>query len=193
MSTDFHDPSEQLRLRRVLGKFATGITVITTRAANGVRLGITANSFNSVSLDPPLILWSLARSADSLPAYEAAKHFAVHILAEDQLALSEHFARPQQEKFAAVPFVDGIGGAPLFDGCAARFQCRTHALHDGGDHVIIVGEVLQYEEAACPGLVYYEGSYAVAAAHPAMACAENDAPETVDAGRISHDDSDEPA
>ena len=184
MSTDFHDSSEQLRLRRVLGKFATGITVITTRAANGVRLGITANSFNSVSLDPPLILWSLAKSADSLSAYMEAEHFAVHILAADQLALSEHFARPQQEKFSTVPFTDGLGGAPLFDGCAARFQCRTHALHDGGDHVIIVGEVLQYEEAARPGLVYYEGNYAVAAAHPDVADEPDEASDTRPA---SHD------
>ncbi|MEM9058188.1 MAG: flavin reductase [Pseudomonadota bacterium] len=161
MSPTPHDSNAQRRLRRALGKFATGVTVITTRTAEGVRLGVTANSFNSVSLDPPLILWSLAKSAASLPAYQAAEHFAVNVLAENQVHLSDHFAGRHGDKFNTVAFTDGLGEAPLLDGSAARFECRTHALHDGGDHCIIVGEVERFEDSRLPALLYYEGGYAI--------------------------------
>lgn len=161
MSSDSRDPIEQRRLRRVLGKFATGVTVITVRADNGANLGVTANSFNSVSLDPPLILWSLSKSAASVPVFKAAEYFAVHVLAEDQVDLSDHFARKKEDKFASVAFTEGLGKTPLIGGCSARFQCRTHATHDGGDHWIIVGEVVRFEEGGRPALVYYQGSYAI--------------------------------
>lgn len=144
-------------MRDALGRFVTGVTVVTTRTPEGP-LGITANSFSSVSLDPPLVLWSPARKSSRFPAFEAASHFAVHILAEGQQAIADHFARfgVGFEKFG---HSEGVGGAPLLDGCAARFECRHAAQFDGGDHLICVGEVLRITEADMPPLVYYRAGY----------------------------------
>ncbi|MEM7615575.1 MAG: flavin reductase family protein, partial [Pseudomonadota bacterium] len=128
--------------RDALGCFATGVAVITTLTDRGP-LGITANSFASVSLDPPLVLWSPARTSARFPAFEAATHFAIHILAEDQRALSDRFAR-QGEDFGGVDHQPGLGDAPLIEGCSARLECAHSAGHDGGDHLIVVGEVLRF-------------------------------------------------
>ncbi len=154
-------------LRGALGNFATGVTVITARTPAGEKVGVTANSFNSVSLDPPLVLWSLGRKSRSLPAYSAADHFAVNVLAADQVSLSQRFATPAEDKFAGVSHRPGAGGAPLLDGCAARFQCRVVHSYEGGDHVIFVGEVVGFDASGREGLLYYKGGYAVSAAHPA--------------------------
>ncbi len=154
--------------RRALGNFATGVTVVTAARPDGNGfVGITANSFNSVSLDPPLVLWSLDRRALSLPFFERAGYFVVNVLAADQVALSNRFAgRGQGDKFRDVSFRAGAGGAPVLSGCAASFQCRTCFTHEGGDHVIFMGEVLDFADHGRPGLVYHRGAYAVSERHP---------------------------
>lgn len=149
---------DQRQLRDALGRFATGVTVVTTMTAEGP-LGITANSFASVSLDPPLVLWSPARKSRRFPAFEAASHFAIHVLGAHQQALAARFAGAG-DAFAGLRWQEGEGGAPLFTGCAARFECRHAAGHDGGDHLIVVGEVLRCEVRDVAPLLYYRGGYA---------------------------------
>jgi 3-hydroxy-9,10-secoandrosta-1,3,5(10)-triene-9,17-dione monooxygenase reductase component len=153
-----HDPKA---FRQALGAFATGVTIVTTRHEQ-VDVGITANSFNSVSLDPPMVLWSLSRKALSLPAFQGNPHFAVHILASDQEDLSRRFASQGADKFAGLTIERGPGNVPMLEGCSARFQCRTTFTHDGGDHVIFVGQVLAFDSAQRPPLVYHAGRYALA-------------------------------
>jgi 3-hydroxy-9,10-secoandrosta-1,3,5(10)-triene-9,17-dione monooxygenase reductase component len=150
------------RFRRALGAFATGVTIVTTRDAKGRDLGLTANSFNSVSLDPPMVLWSLAKNARSLPAFLAASHFAVHVLAADQEELSLRFATRGSEKFAGLALERGASQVPLLRGCSARFQCRTAFRHEGGDHMIFVGAVESFDESDRPPLVFHGGRYALA-------------------------------
>ena len=146
--------------RKALGAFATGVTIITTRAADGAPLGLTVNSFNSVSLKPPLVLWSLAQNALSLPVFKAVTHWAVHVLAADQEALSARFARRGQDKFAGLDTDTGAGGIPLLRGCTARFQCRSAFQYEGGDHTIFVGEVLAFDRSDSAPLVFHSGRYA---------------------------------
>ncbi len=147
----------QRELRDALGRFATGVTLITTMTPRGP-LGITANSFASLSLNPPLVLWSPARKSSRFAAFEAASHFTVHVLARDQQAIAEHFARHGDgfERFGSIP---GLGEAPLLEGCAARLECRHAARFEGGDHLICVGEVLRLSHADRPPLVYHQGAY----------------------------------
>jgi flavin reductase (DIM6/NTAB) family NADH-FMN oxidoreductase RutF len=123
-------------LRRTLGTFVTGVTVMTTVDEVGRFHGITANSFSSVSLDPPLVLWSQAVSTRSHPVFFKAEHFAVNILAEDQIELSNRFAKSFQEKFAGLEVDIGLGGVPLLRGCSAWLQCRVFSRIPGGDHTI---------------------------------------------------------
>lgn len=152
---------DERQLRDALGRFATGVTVVTTMTSRGP-LGITANSFASVSLDPALVLWSPARRSQRFPAFEAAEHFAIHVLSADQRALAERFARAGNA-FAGLDLAGGIGDAPLLRGCAARFECRHAAGHDAGDHLIVVGEVLRIEANDRPPLIYHRGGYAAIA------------------------------
>lgn len=147
-------------LRNALGRFATGVTVVTTMTAGGP-LGITANSFSSVSLDPPLVLWSPARKSSRFPAFEAAPYFAIHILSDAQRDLAERFAKGSD--FTEILFESGHGGTPLLAGCAARFECRHAAGHDGGDHLIVVGEVLRVVEQDVAPLLFHRGAYAALA------------------------------
>jgi len=156
-------PLDAAEFRKALGAFATGVTIITTRAPDGTPLGLTCNSFNSVSLNPPMVLWSLAQNALSLPVFRAAKHWAVHVLAADQDELSARFARRGENKFAGLELDAGIGDIPLLRGCTARFQCRTAFQYDGGDHVIFVGEVLSFDRSDAAPLVFHGGKYAHAA------------------------------
>ena len=149
--------------RKALGAFATGVTIITTRTADGKPLGLTANSFNSVSLNPPLVLWSLANSSMSLETFKTAPHWAVHVLASDQEALSGRFAKRGEDKFAGLDFDTGVGDIPLLRGCTARFQCKTAFQYEGGDHVIFVGEVISFDRADSSPLVFHGGRYAHAA------------------------------
>jgi len=153
-------PFDPRQFREALGSFATGVTIITTRAPDGSPLGLTCNSFNSVSLNPPLVLWSLANNALSLPVFRQAGHWAVHILAADQEELSGRFARRGENKFAGLELDTGQGAVPLLTGCTARFQCRNAFQYDGGDHVIFVGEVLAFDRSDAPPLVFHGGKYA---------------------------------
>ncbi|WP_397475012.1 flavin reductase [Pusillimonas sp.] len=149
-------------LRQVLASFATGVTIVTTNDTSGEPVGITANSFSSVSLSPPLVLWSLAKSAFSRSAFESNGYWAVHILAHDQEGLSNRFARSGENKFAGLALESGINDLPLIPGCAARLQCKTALQYEGGDHIIFVGEVVQYEAISASPLVFHAGRYAMA-------------------------------
>lgn len=152
---------EPRALRNAFGRFATGVTVVTTRGPGGKPEGMTANSFASVSLDPPLLLWCIREQAASRPAFDAATHFAVHVLRASQRPLAERFARPSPDKFAGLEWAEGKGGAPLIQGCLARFQCAVEARHPGGDHTIMVGRVLAMEEEPGEPLLYIAGGFAV--------------------------------
>ncbi|MBO9514171.1 MAG: flavin reductase family protein [Variovorax sp.] len=127
--------------RTSLGMFATGVTIVTARSASGALIGLTANSFNSVSLDPPLVLWSLARSAASMAAFSAGSHYAINILSSSQKELAERFASKNVDRWAQVAYTEGVGGAPVLAGAAASFECFNRSRYDEGDHVIFVGEV----------------------------------------------------
>lgn len=153
------DPAA-LRLREALGSFVTGVTVITTRHGGELH-GLTANSFTSVSLDPPLVLFSLSRTADCFDAFEETNAFAVNILRSDQEDLSSRFATKDIDKWSGVAWRPGHGGCPLIDGAIATFECRITARHEGGDHILYVGEVVrfaQYPEGA--PLAFFRGRYA---------------------------------
>ncbi|HEX3982949.1 MAG TPA: flavin reductase [Acidisoma sp.] len=147
--------------RNALGSFATGVTIITTRGPDGSDVGVTANSFNSVSLDPPMILWSIGKNSSSLAAFMAAENFAVHILATDQEHLSGRFAKSGVDKFVGIEIDRGHGGVPLLRGSAARFQCRVAFRHEAGDHFIIVGEVDDFDHAGHAPLAFHGGRYGV--------------------------------
>src|SRR5690348_6481159 len=135
--------------RSALGCFATGVCLVTTLAPDGRRVGLTANSFSSVSLDPPMVLWSLARTATSAPVFRDAEYFAINVLAAPDAELSSHFARPGEDKFArfAERFHEGLAGLPLLAGALASFECHTRHRYYGGDHVIVIGVVERYAHA----------------------------------------------
>ncbi|MFF4623340.1 flavin reductase family protein [Nonomuraea jabiensis] len=144
-------------LREAFGQFATGVAVITTVTADGERAGVTVNSFTSVSLDPPLVLWCLSNRAPSAPLFLRAGRFAVNVLAADQDHLSRRFATPTTDKFAGVELLGGP--LPILAGTLASFVCRTERVHDGGDHHIFVGAVERYQRAEGEPLVFHSGRY----------------------------------
>lgn len=150
-------------LRDALSSFATGVTIVTTVDETGEPVGMTASSFNSVSMDPPLILWSVTKTALSAPIFQKADHFAVHVLAADQMALSNRFARSGEDKFKDVDYATDANGVPNIAGVLTRFDCKTWSVYEGGDHWIIVGEVQNMETQKGEGLVFSGGSYATAA------------------------------
>lgn len=160
-ATPDFDPRD---FRNALGLFATGVTIVTTRTGAGDPIGLTANSFSSVSLAPPLVLWSLSLRSPNLPNFLQATHFAINVLARDQIALSQRFSKPIPNKFEGVACVDGLERLPLLDGAAAQFQCRTEARHYAGDHVIFIGQVLQYRHSEREALGYFRGRYAAMSA-----------------------------
>lgn len=146
--------------RAALATFATGVTIVTARNAAGAPIGLTANSFNSVSLAPPLVLWSLSRQAGSMPAFERGSHYAVHILAAGQHALAERFASKEVDRFAGIAWREGVAGVPLLDGAAAVFECFNRSRYEEGDHVIFVGEVERCaSRAGAQPLIYHGGRY----------------------------------
>jgi len=147
-------------LRNALGQFATGVTIVTACGPNGERVGATVSSFNSASLDPPMVLWSLDKRAYSRSSFEASTHFAVHVLGLDQKELAQRFAMRGTDKFEGLQCGGGLGNAPLLADCAARFECETRHRYDGGDHVIFVGEVKRFEHVAAPPLVFHGGAFA---------------------------------
>ena len=145
--------------RDALGSFVTGVTIVTTADAQGHPTGLTANSFNSVSLDPPMVLWSLALDSTSLGAFRQARWWAVHVLAAGQEDLSNRFAQRDCGKFDGLATTPGPGGIPLLDGSAARFICRAAYEHEGGDHAIFLGVVESFEASEATPLVYHQGRY----------------------------------
>jgi flavin reductase (DIM6/NTAB) family NADH-FMN oxidoreductase RutF len=146
--------------RTALGMFATGVTIVTARTTEGLVIGLTANSFNSVSLDPPLVLWSLAQAAASLPAFRAGSHYAINVLSAEQKLLAERFALRGSDRWNGVNFTEGMGGAPLLTGAAATFECFNRSRYEEGDHVIFVGEVerCSWRGGASP-LLFHGGRY----------------------------------
>lgn len=150
---------ERRALRDAMGSFGTGVTVVTARCSDGHLAGVTANSFNSVSLDPPLVLWSLGKRSGSWQVFDDADYFCVNILSAEQRELSNHFAKTGDNKFDDVEFSDGIGGCPLLPGVTSRFQCSKHAVVDGGDHWILIGRVEHFEDFRLPALGYFRGGY----------------------------------
>ncbi len=147
------------QFRSALGAFATGVTIVTTTDEDEP-VGVTASSFNSVSLDPPLVLWSLGKTAKSLNAFRESGHFAVHVLSCHQQKLSNAFAKSGEDKFAGVKWAPGALGSPILDEFAAKFECRTVHQYEGGDHIILVGEVISFEQKDVPPLVFHGGQYA---------------------------------
>lgn len=145
--------------RNALGMFATGITVVTMRTPTGELIGLTVNSFNSVSLDPPLVVWSLSNNLPSLKLFEECEYYAINVLAADQEAVSQRFASRMGDRFAGLGFDHGLGGAPLLHGCCARFECRNTTRHAGGDHVVFISEVVRFDRTPSEPLIYFGGSY----------------------------------
>ena len=146
--------------RTALGMFATGVTIVTARAADGHLVGLTANSFNSVSLSPPLVLWSLSQAASSMDAFRKGSHYAINILGADQQALAQRFATRGLDRFADVKFAEGASGAPLLAGAVATFECFNRSRYAEGDHVIFVGEVEHCTHRSnTPPLLYHGGKF----------------------------------
>lgn len=159
-------PTDSRGLRDVLGTFATGVTVVTTAAADGTPVGLTVSSFNAVSLDPPLVLWSLGQDTGCAPAFEQAGHFAVHVLGASGEALSNLFATPDADRFGATPWRrhEACGGVPLLlpspaDAVIGRFVCAVHERVQAGDHTIFIGEVKEAALREGAPLLYARGSY----------------------------------
>lgn len=150
------------QLRRALGRFATGVTVVTCQGSGGP-CGITANSFSSVSLDPPLVLWNIAKVSNSLQAYLDAEFFAINVLAADQEPVSSHFALSDHTVFDGIVFSTSDEGVPLLPGTVACFECRTHQIHDCGDHYIIIGEVENHRSNSGQPLLFSDGRYTTVA------------------------------
>jgi flavin reductase (DIM6/NTAB) family NADH-FMN oxidoreductase RutF len=145
--------------RRCLGKFATGVTVVTCVDKQGRPCGTTANSFSAVSLDPPLILWNIAKVSNSLDAYLEAAHFVVNVLSSQQENISAHFARSDHTQFDGIEYSMSANGAPVLPDTIATFECRTREVHDCGDHHIIVGEVAAYSSNDGNPLLFYDSGY----------------------------------
>lgn len=154
--------------RRALGNFATGVTVITAATPDGEKVGVTANSFNSVSLDPALVLWSIDKRSGSYEVFQRATHYAVNVLAADQIDISNQFARPRDDKFEGIVHEAGAGGAPLLADCAARFQCEMYQQVDGGDHWILIGKVVAFDDLGRSPLLYHQGAYSMVLPHTRM-------------------------
>jgi flavin reductase (DIM6/NTAB) family NADH-FMN oxidoreductase RutF/DNA-binding MarR family transcriptional regulator len=170
------DPVADSRaFRQCLGQFTTGVTVMTARHG-GRCVGLTANSFASLSLDPPLVLFSLSRSSRSFEAFTSAGTFAVNMLATDQISLSQNFASKKADKFEGVDWFEGHSGAPILVGVVAHLECERHACIEGGDHVIIVGRVRHFARFDEQPLLYAQGRYAVANDHPDLKSDRRPAP-----------------
>lgn len=161
----FHPGPDTLRdLRNALGRFATGVTVITTQTTDGPQ-GFTANSFASVSLDPALVLWSAARTAARFPIFAGARSYSIHILAEDQMSLASRFSRAGAG-FDGLGFEKSADGNPIIAAALARFDCHQHATHDGGDHLIIVGRVVHFALRDAKPLLFSQGGFGKFTAEP---------------------------
>ena len=161
-SRSSHKVSPELdtrQFRNALSQFATGVTIITTRLTDGTFFGLTASSFNSVSLDPPLVLWSLAQGASSLPLFTGNSHYVINVLAGDQAELASRFARRIANRFEGIEFDLSHTGLPILKGVAAWFECHNRSRYPEGDHVIFVGEVERCNVSPRPALVFHGGQF----------------------------------
>jgi 3-hydroxy-9,10-secoandrosta-1,3,5(10)-triene-9,17-dione monooxygenase reductase component len=156
-------------LRNALGQYATGVAIVTTIDGAGRPAGLTVNSFASVSLDPPLVLWSLALNSSCLPAFEACSHFAVNVLTAEQIVLSNRFATNGIDKFADVEWSAGLGGAPVLKHVGAVFECRNEIRYAGGDHTIFIGRVERFAHGEAAPLLFHAGRYCARAELPPLA------------------------
>jgi flavin reductase (DIM6/NTAB) family NADH-FMN oxidoreductase RutF len=153
--------SDQRHVRDCLGMFATGVTVVTTRNDSGERIGLTASSFNTLSLGPPLVLWSLGLNSSSLAVFRAAKHFAVNVLESHQLDVARRFSRRVADRFADVAVHEGSHAMPLLTDALAWFECETRAMHEFGDHVLFIGEVIRCAKVEGSPLLFRKGEFAI--------------------------------
>ena len=153
------DPGLQRHFRSCLGAFATGVTIVATRAPDGSAAGLTVNSFNSLSLDPPLVLWSLRSASGNAALFREATNFSVSVLAVGQLALARHFALSAPDRFAGVAHHEGLGGCPLVDAAIAWFECETVSVQELGDHLLFVGRVLRCARVPGVPLVFHQGDF----------------------------------
>ena len=154
---------DRLDFRKALGSFGTGVTIVTTKAADARLVGVTANSFSSVSLEPPIVLWSLQKTSPNLSAYDDCGRFVINVLSLAQIEHSKRFASPVPDKFNGVDYTLGIEGLPLLKGCAATFECRTIQRLDVGDHILFLGQVEAYQHLDQTALLYVQGRYAQSA------------------------------
>jgi flavin reductase (DIM6/NTAB) family NADH-FMN oxidoreductase RutF/DNA-binding MarR family transcriptional regulator len=174
-AVDEGDPTIDPRaFRRCLGQFSTGVTVVTS-ATGGSRAGVTANSFSSLSIDPPLVLWSISRTSRSFAQFAKADHFTINVLATGQIEVSQRFAGMAEDKFEGIEFETGANGSPILPGVSGYLECRCEARYPGGDHLILVGRVERFARFSGHPLVFSQGRYAVAGTHPALARVTADA------------------
>lgn len=158
MPTQTDPAPSQSELRAALSQFATGVTIVTTLDGAGSPVGLTVNSFASVSLDPPLVLWSLAHTSHTLEAFRTCSHYAIHVLAGAQRELAQRFAARGVDRFAQQPYRTGWAGVPLLPDTLATFECRNHRMHPEGDHTIFVGEVLRCAHSPREAALLYHRS-----------------------------------
>lgn len=159
------DSFDKRQLRNVLGTFTTGVTIVTTRSVDGKAHGVTANSFSSVSLEPPLVLWCQGLTSRSQGAFNESEHFVVNILADDQIHVSNQFAKSQDDKFAGIDHHDGLGGAPVISGSAAHLECVKVAAYPAGDHIVFLGRVERVGHSSRRPLAFGGGRYMSTYAH----------------------------
>jgi flavin reductase (DIM6/NTAB) family NADH-FMN oxidoreductase RutF len=159
MNQPYQNSSDRRTFRNALGEFATGITVVTAHDSDGKALGVTINSFASVSLEPPLVLWSLGRNSSSLAVFESCSHYAINVLAADQVGFSQRFSQSGRDELSDIELSIGAGGAPILPGCCAWFECRNEMRYPGGDHLILVGLVESFHRQEKLPLVFHRGRY----------------------------------
>lgn len=159
MNQPYQNSFDTRRLRDALGDFATGVTVVTASGADGQPVGVTVNSFASVSLEPPLVLWSLGLQSPSRVVFESCSHYVINVLAADQVDLSNRFSQSQNDRFGGIALKLGAGGTPILPGCCAWFECRNESRYPGGDHVIFVGHVESVRREDRPPLIFHGGNY----------------------------------
>jgi flavin reductase (DIM6/NTAB) family NADH-FMN oxidoreductase RutF len=150
---------DALHFRRALSQFATGVTVITTRLQDGSFVGLTASSFNSVSIEPPLVLWSLGQAANSMPVFTDTSHYVINVLAAGQADLARRFSRRLENRFEGVEFELSRTGLPILKGVVAWFECHNRSRYPEGDHVIFVGEVERCDVLPQPALLFHGGCF----------------------------------
>jgi flavin reductase (DIM6/NTAB) family NADH-FMN oxidoreductase RutF len=156
------DKFDSRELRNVLGCFGTGVTVVTTLDENGRKVGLTANSFSSVSLDPPIVLWSLSKQSKSLQAFMGCARFVINVLSMEQLPLSNQFSKVAEDRFSGVATSSGLGGLPVISDCAANIECKAISSQEVGDHILFLGQIERYSYLKKDTLLFCNGSYAKA-------------------------------